>query len=105
MPRTRTRKPMTNMSRNPTTISPEISCINLWNLPLQLPTLKLGLKSIGPFPVAEKFRTSAYHLILPSTWKIHPVFNKTLLHPFQGDPMTIWHPPELKGGGKFYEAY
>ena len=74
------------------------------NLPLRLPTLKLGPKSVGPFPVTEKVGTSAYRLVLPATWKIHPVFNETLLQPFRGDPSKIWPPPELKEGGEFYEV-
>ena len=59
------------------------------NLPLHLPILKLRLKSVGPFPVAGKVRTSAYRLVLPSTWRIHPVFNEALQRPFQGNPAMI----------------
>ena len=47
--------------------SGDLVYLDSWNLPLQLPTLKLGLKSVSPFPIAEKIRTSAYHLVLPST--------------------------------------
>ena len=74
------------------------------NLPLRLPTPKLGPKSVGPFLVVEKVGTSAYRLVLPATWKIHPVFNETLLRPFQGDLTKIRPPPELKEGGEFYEV-
>src|ERR1700731_5289782 len=74
------------------------------NLPLRLPTLKLGPKSVGPFLVTEKVGTSAYRLVLPPTWKVHPVFNETLLQPFRGDPSKIRPPPELKEGGEFYEV-
>ena len=59
------------------------------NLPLCLPTPKLGPKSVRPFPIMEKVGTSAYHLVLPSTWRIHPVFNEALLQPFHSDPSTI----------------
>src|ERR1700726_270261 len=59
------------------------------NLPLRLPTPKLRPKSVGPFPVAKKIGTSAYRLVLPATWKIHPVFNENLLRPFRGDPTII----------------
>src|ERR1700731_4121093 len=45
------------------------------NLPLWLPTPKLRPKSVRPFPIMEKVGTLAYHLVLPSTWRIHPVFN------------------------------
>ena len=52
----------------------------------------------------EKVGASAYRLVLPASWKIHPVFNETLLQPFQGDPTKIRPLPELKEGGKFYEV-
>src|ERR1700719_1711710 len=74
------------------------------NLPLRLPTLKLGPKSVGPFPVAEKVGTSAYRLILPTSWRIHLVFNEALLRPFQGDPTRVRPPLELKEGGEFYKV-
>ena len=56
--------------------------LDSWNLPLRLPTPKLGPKSIGLFPVAEKIGTSPYHLVLPATWKVvqtteHKVTNKS----------------------------
>ena len=78
--------------------------LDSWNLPLHLPTPKLRPKSIGLFPITEKVGTSAYCLILPSTWRIHPVFNEALLWPFWGDPTTIRPLPELKEGGEFYEV-
>src|ERR1700731_2709229 len=59
------------------------------NLPLRLPTLKLRPKSVGPFLVTDKVGACAYRLVLPATWKIHPVFNEALLRPFQGDPTRI----------------
>src|ERR1700731_735390 len=52
----------------------------------------------------ERVRTSAYHLVLPSTWRIYPVFNEALLWPFRGDPSIIRPLPELKEGGEFYEV-
>ena len=84
--------------------SGDLVYLNSRNLPLRLPTPKLGPKSIGPFLITEKVGPSTYCLVLPSTWKIHPVFNEALLQPFQGDPTTIQPPPELREGGEFYEV-
>ena len=74
------------------------------NLPLHVPSRKLGPKFVGPFPVSEKVGTSAYRLVLPSSWRIHPVFNESLLKPFRGDPATIRPPPELIEGGEEYDV-
>ncbi|SJL16278.1 uncharacterized protein ARMOST_19798 [Armillaria ostoyae] len=49
------------------------------NLHLARPKKKLDDKHVGPFTILEKRRLSAYKLKLPSTWKIYPVFNETLL--------------------------
>src|ERR1700731_4636647 len=78
--------------------------LNSQNLPLQLPTPKLRPKSVSLFPVTEKVGTSSYCLVLPATWKGHPVFNEALLQPFRGDLMKIRPPLELKEGGEFYEV-
>ena len=84
--------------------SGDLIYLDAHNLPLQLPTPKLRPKSVGPFLIAEKVGTSAYHLVLPSTWRIHSVFNEALLWPFRGDPAKIRPPPELKEGGEFYKV-
>ncbi|MBW0512235.1 hypothetical protein O181_051950 [Austropuccinia psidii MF-1] len=46
------------------------------------PTKDLTKRLLGTFPILKKFKTSAYHLKLPSQWKfIHPVFGISLLEP------------------------
>jgi len=54
------------------------------NLKIQVPARKLGPKNFGPFEVIEKIGSSAYKLLLPTSWrKVHPVFNEVLLIPYK----------------------
>ncbi|SJL12749.1 uncharacterized protein ARMOST_16180 [Armillaria ostoyae] len=53
--------------------------LNTTNLHLARPKKKLDDKRVSPFLILEKHGLSAYKLKLPPTWKIYPVFNKTLL--------------------------
>ena len=43
---------------------------------------KLSPKRYGPFRVATVIFPMAYHLELPLTWKIHPVFHVSLMTPY-----------------------
>ena len=40
---------------------------------------KLQRKLCGPYKIVEKIWTQAYQLILPNSWRIHPVFHVLLL--------------------------
>jgi transposase InsO family protein len=51
------------------------------NLTTLRPSKKLDEKRFGPFEVLEKVGFSSYHLKLPVSWKVHPVFNEVLLRP------------------------
>ncbi|SJK97320.1 uncharacterized protein ARMOST_00572 [Armillaria ostoyae] len=57
------------------------------NLHLPHPKKKLDNKYVGPFKILEKTGVSAYKLVLPPHWKIHPRFNEKLL--------TLYTPPEF----------
>ena len=47
---------------------------------------KLGPKREGPFEILEVLSPQVYKLRLPTRWKIHPVFNATLLTPYKETP-------------------
>ena len=49
---------------------------------------KLNNKYLEPFEILEKVGKSAYHLKLPSQWKIYNIFNEVLL--------SLYHPPQFK---------
>lgn len=63
------------------------------NLPLKRPSRKLADKFAGPYQVIRPIGTSnlAYELRLPTTMRIHNVFNITALEPYtsrEGTPKT-----------------
>src|SRR3984893_5784348 len=53
------------------------------NLNIERPNAKLANKWVGPFVVMEKVGKSMYRLNLPVSWRIHLVFNETLLTPYK----------------------
>ncbi|SJL14229.1 uncharacterized protein ARMOST_17685 [Armillaria ostoyae] len=78
------------------------------NLHLTRPRKKLDNKHVGPFLILEKCRPSAYKLKLPPTWKIYPVFNKTLLTPYVAPTFTNQKhdpppPPDIINDEEQYE--
>ncbi|KAF7815120.1 Transposon Ty3-G Gag-Pol polyprotein [Senna tora] len=50
---------------------------------------KLSKKYYGPYKILARVGAVAYHLELPSTTKIHPVFHISLLKPFVGDTSKL----------------
>ena len=40
---------------------------------------KLQMKRTGPFEIEKAISWTAFHLCIPSRWKIHPVFHASLL--------------------------
>ena len=52
------------------------------NLNTSRPMKKLAEKRLGPFKILEKVGHTSYHLNLPISWKIHPVFHSDLLSRF-----------------------
>jgi Chromo (CHRromatin Organisation MOdifier) domain len=79
------------------------------NLKTNRPTKKLDSKCFGLFKITEIVHKGAYKLQLPPTWKIHPVFNESLLSPFtlplfssqSSDDRPL---PELVEGEEYYEV-
>jgi Chromo (CHRromatin Organisation MOdifier) domain len=53
------------------------------NLKLLHPTAKLSVRCSGPFKVIKVISPVAYHLELPSHWKIFNVFHASLLTPYK----------------------
>ena len=58
--------------------------LNSKNLKLKVGIRKFSPKFLGPFKVRKIVNPVAYELALPSTWKVHPVFHRSLLKPFEG---------------------
>ena len=69
---------------------------------------KLQAKRAGPYTITKKVSLSAYKLRLPRDWKIHPVFNESLLTPFVEsevkDASTARPPPDEIEGEEEYEV-
>jgi hypothetical protein len=53
------------------------------NIMMLQPIKKFDDKRYGPFEVLVKVGPLSYRLKIPTTWHVHPVFNKILLSPFQ----------------------
>lgn len=51
------------------------------------PQGKLDWKNSGPFRLVDAVSLHAYKHDLPTSMRIHPVFNVSLLHPAAGDPV------------------
>lgn len=62
------------------------------NLNLTCLSRKLGPKYVGPFPVKKKTNDVAYELVLPNSFRIHPVFH---VKPAVPDPF-----PERNSGSE-----
>ena len=52
------------------------------NLKSRRPSQALNERRYGPFTITEKIGASAYRLDIPDTWKIHDIFNESLLTPY-----------------------
>ena len=79
------------------------------NLTTHRPSKKLGDLRHGPFMIERKVRDNAYQLKLPDTWRVHDVFNESLLTPYrpptfpsQKEPLPP--PPDLVDGEPEYEV-
>jgi hypothetical protein len=60
--------------------------LNPWNIQTECPSKKLDVQWLGPFEVLapvpkDAHSPSTYRLVLPPSWKVHPVFHVSLLQP------------------------
>ena len=66
------------------------------------------MKRTGPFKVEEVISHTAFHLCIPSQWKIHPVFHASLLTTYretsEHGPNFLQLPPDLIDGKEEYEV-
>jgi hypothetical protein len=53
------------------------------NIRTERPSKKLDWKRLGPFTISYRVGVQAYHLQLPASMKIHPVFHVSLLEPYK----------------------
>ena len=63
------------------------------NLKSRRPSQALNERRYGPFKIVEKIGASAYRLDIPDTWKIHDVFNESLLTPYRPPAFRNQVPP------------
>ena len=69
---------------------------------------KLQMKWMGPFEVKEVISQTAFHLHIPSRWKIHPVPHASLLMTYketvEHSPNFLWPLPNLIDGEEEYKV-
>ena len=69
---------------------------------------KLQMKQTSPFEVEEVISCMAFHLHIPSQWKIHPVFHTSLLTTYketlEHSPNFLQPPPDLIDSEEEYEV-
>lgn len=58
-------------------------------------SVKIDHKKVGKFKILERIRTHAYHLELPASMKINPIFHVSLLEPVNVNPLPSHHQPPL----------
>ena len=67
------------------------------NIQTQQPHKKLEHHYISPFSIIEQVEKQVYYLELPQHYRIHLVFNVTLLEPYKKWPgKTSGYPPPIR---------
>lgn len=61
--------------------------------PVQLESLKMSAKLIGPYTINKVVNPSAVHFTLPPSLNVHPVFHVSLLKPVTNSPLQPLAPP------------
>ena len=71
--------------------------LSMKNIQTQQPHKKLEHHYTSPFSIVKQVGKQAYHLELPQYYRIHLVFNVTLLEPYKKWPGEIpGHPPPIR---------
>jgi hypothetical protein len=91
--------------------------LDLRNISTGCPSKKLDAHRTGPFKVIEGIprdasTLSAYHLCLPLSWKVHPIFHVSLLRPayeradlhLVDEDSNLWPPPDVIEEVEEYEV-
>ena len=69
---------------------------------------KLQMKRTSPFEIEEAISRTAFHLHIPSQWKIHPVFHTSLLTSYkemsEHRPNFLQPPPDRIDGEEEYKV-
>lgn len=70
------------------------------NLKLKLPCKKLSPSFVSPFKIIQQINPVSYHLELPPSYSISPIFYASLLEPYHGttsSASTTLEPPPSPG--------
>ena len=86
--------------------------LDMVNLKTGRPSKKLDVRRTGPFEILRQINPVAYELRLPPSWRIHPVFHVSLIHPATIDESlhpvivddTLRPPPDLIDDQEEYEV-
>jgi transposase InsO family protein len=83
--------------------------LSMKNINTKRPSKKLDIRQAGPYQVIRPIGTNAYEIRLPSTTRIHNVFNVSLLHPynapkFAGQTEEPPGPVEITDDGEEFEV-
>jgi hypothetical protein len=69
--------------------------VSMRDIRTKRPAKKLDWKFMGPYPILAKIGSHAYRLGLPSSAKIHDVFNVSRLEPWKSNGQVDEAPPPL----------
>jgi hypothetical protein len=83
--------------------------LSMKNINTKRPSKKLDIRQAGPYQVIRPIGTNAYEIRLPSTTRIHNVFNVSLLHPYNAPNFAgqVEEPPgpvEITDDGEEFEV-
>ena len=63
-------------------------------------------KFLGPFKILEAYGTNAFKLSIPNTWRIHDVFNISLLKAYKPrSPEVVLNPDQIPAPPALLDSY